>query len=74
MKNKEELAGLTLDELKEKFTEVVEEYDNLHIQKATHQLTNPIRIRDVRKEIARIKTYIHQHELGIINVTNNENI
>jgi large subunit ribosomal protein L29 len=74
MKNKEELAGLTLDELKEKLTEVDEEYDNLHIQKATHQLTNPIRIRDVRKEIARIKTYIHQHELGIINVTNNENV
>lgn len=74
MKNKEEFAGLTLDELKEKLTEVAEEYDNLHIQKATHQLTNPIRIRDVRKEIARIKTYMRQHELGIINVTNNENV
>ena len=42
-----------------------EEYDNLQIQKATHQLTNPLRLRFVRREIARVKTFIRQHELGI---------
>lgn len=62
MKNKEDLKGLTLDELNERLNESVEEYDNLHVQKATHQLTNPIRLRDVRRKIARIKTYIHQAE------------
>ncbi len=65
MKSKEDLKGLTLDELNEKLREVQDEYENLILQKATHQLTNPIRIRYVRKEIARIKTFIRQQELGI---------
>ena len=65
MKNIEDLTGLTPEELQEKLEQSVEEYDNLHVQKATHQLTNPIRLRDVRREIARIKTFIRQHELGI---------
>jgi large subunit ribosomal protein L29 len=65
MKNKEDLSGLSVEELREKLTEVSEEYENLHIQKATHQLTNPIRIREVRREVARVKTLLRQHELGI---------
>ena len=66
MKSKEDLKGLTLDELKAKLEEVKEEYENLLLQKATHELSNPMRIRTVRREIARIKTFIRQHELGII--------
>jgi len=65
MKSREDLKNLTLVELNDKLSETLHEYDNLHIQQATHQLTNPIRLRDVRKEIARIKTFIHQYELGI---------
>ncbi len=65
MKSREDLKGLTLEELNDKLNESLQEYDNLHIQQATHQLTNPIRLRDVRKEIARLKTFIHQYELGI---------
>lgn len=65
MKNREDYSGLSLEELKDKLVEVVEEMDNLRIQKATHQLTNPLRIREVRKEIARLKTFIRQHELNI---------
>ena len=61
MKNKEDLKGLTLDVLNERLAESMTEYDNLHIQQATHQLSNPIRLRDVRRQIARIKTFIHQH-------------
>ena len=62
MKNREDLSGLTLEELQERLVENQNEYDNLHIQKATHQLSNPIRLRDVRREIARIKTFIHKLE------------
>lgn len=65
MKSKEELKGLSLDELKEKLAEAKEEYENLVLQKATHEISNPMRIRIVRREIARIKTFIRQHELGI---------
>ncbi|GEM_PF-283540 len=72
MKSREDLFGLSLEELNEKLSEAEEEYDNLHIQKATHQLQNPLRIREVRRNIARIKTFIRQHELGI-NVEKTEN-
>ena len=65
MKNREDYSGLSLEELKDKLVEVLEEMDNLRIQKATHQLTNPLRVREVRKEIARLKTFIRQHELNI---------
>jgi len=65
MKSKEDLKGLTLEELKAKLAEAKEEYENLFLQKATHELSNPLRIRTVRREIARIKTFIRQHELGI---------
>ncbi len=66
MKNKEELKNLSLEELKAKLQEAREEYENLLLQKATHELSNPMRIRIVRREIARIKTFIRQHELGIL--------
>lgn len=66
MKSKEDLTGLSLEELEEKLTQVIEEFENLQLQKATHQISNPIRIRFVRREIARIKTYIRQHELGLV--------
>ena len=69
---KEDYSTLTLEELKEKLEELEEEYANLHIQKATHELTNPIRIRFVRRDIARVKTFIRQHELGIIKTKEKE--
>lgn len=65
MKSREDLSSLSLEELQEKLAEREEEYDNLHVQQATHQLSNPLRLRQVRREIARIKTVIRQHELGI---------
>lgn len=66
MKSKEDLTGLSLEELREKMTQATEEFENLQLQKATHQISNPIRIRFVRREIARIKTIIRQHELGLV--------
>lgn len=73
MKNKEDLTALSVDELQEKLEAAQDELYNLNIQKATHQLTNPMRIKAVRKEIARIKTFIRQHELGLIKtVSENE--
>ena len=70
MKNTEELKTLSLDELKGRLEDAQEEYHNLMLQKATHQINNPLRIREVRREIARIKTFIRQHELGIIKPVN----
>ncbi len=64
MKNREDLKSLTIEELNERLTENMDEYDNLHIQQATHQLSNPLRLRDVRRQMARIKTFIRQHEIA----------
>ncbi len=71
MKSKQDLKGLTIKELNDMLVERLDEYDNLHIQKATHQLTNPIKLREVRREIARIKTFIRQHELAAEGQTEN---
>lgn len=64
MKSQENYKELSVEELNDKLTEKIEELENLRMQQATHQITNPIRIRFVKKDIARLKTFIHQHELN----------
>ena len=61
----EELRQLSLDELKLKFEDIVEEMENLRFQHSTHQLDNPLLIRLKRKDIARIKTMFQEQKLGI---------
>lgn len=60
-----EIKELTLDELKLQLEDSKEELANLRFQKALGQLNNPLRIRVVRKEIARLNTVLHEYELGI---------
>jgi large subunit ribosomal protein L29 len=60
-----ELRDLTVPELEQKLKEFKEELFNLRFQHATAQLENPIRIRELRRSIARVKTILHQHEPGI---------
>lgn len=59
------LRELTDDELNRKVADYKEELFNLRFQLATGQLDNPMRIRDVRKNIARCKTVLRQREIGI---------
>lgn len=59
-----ELHDLTDSELLEKLSGFKEELFNLRFQLATRQLDNPMRIREVRKSIARIKTILRQRELA----------
>ena len=51
-----EIRDLTPDEQVEKLKSLKEELFNLRFQHATGQLDNPMRLRDVKKSIARIKT------------------
>ncbi|MGI6127776.1 MAG: 50S ribosomal protein L29 [Planifilum sp.] len=60
-----ELAELTTAEIEQKLRSLKEELFNLRFQKATGQLENPARIRQVRKDIARAKTVLRERELGI---------
>ncbi|MGI6129942.1 MAG: 50S ribosomal protein L29 [bacterium] len=59
-----ELKELSDGELKEKLSGFKEELFNLRFQLATRQLDNPMRIRDVRKSIARVKTVLRERELA----------
>jgi large subunit ribosomal protein L29 len=58
-----ELRELSDSELREKLAGFKEELFNLRFQMATRQLDNPMRIREVKKDIARIKTILRQREL-----------
>ena len=58
-----EIRNLSTAELDEKVAGLKEELFNLRFQLATGQLENPMRIREVKKTIARIKTVQREEEL-----------
>lgn len=60
-----ELRELSSEELASRIEGLKDELFNLRFQLATGQLENPMRIRQVRKDIARAKTILRQRELGI---------
>ncbi len=58
-----EIRDLKIEELQEKLQDLKKELFNLRFQHATNQLENPMRIAEVKKTIARIKTVIKEQEL-----------
>ena len=60
-----EVRQLSEVELDSRLLELKTELFNLRFQLATGQLDNPLRIKAVRKDIARVKTIIRERELGI---------
>jgi large subunit ribosomal protein L29 len=58
-----ELRELPEDELHARLDSAKEELFNLRFQLATGQLDNPMRIKDVRHDIARIMTVLSEREL-----------
>lgn len=58
-----ELRELTIEELDKKIDDLKQELFNLRFQMATGQLDNPIRIRQVKRDIARTKTILREREL-----------
>ena len=60
-----ELRELTSEQLTEKLNEFKSELFSLRFQLATGQLENPIRIREVKKSIAQIKTILREEELRV---------
>ncbi len=52
----EQMRALAPEERAAKLKEWTQALFNLRIQKATGQLENPMRIREVRKDIARLRT------------------
>ena len=61
---KNNFKEMTLDELKLKESELKQELFNLTFQNSVGQLKNTSSIRTVRKDIARVKTIIHEKTVG----------
>ena len=55
-----ELRGRTRDQLGDPLLQLKKEQFNLRFQRATGQLENTARVREVRRDIARIKTILGQ--------------
>jgi large subunit ribosomal protein L29 len=60
----DEVRGLTPDQLSETLINLKKEQFNLRFQRATGQLENTSRVRQVRRDIARIKTIAAQKRSG----------
>ena len=58
-----EIRDLSAEELNQKLASLKEELFNLRFQLATGQLENPMRIKEVKKTIARIKTIQRENEI-----------
>jgi large subunit ribosomal protein L29 len=52
----QEIRNFTLDQLEDEIIKLKREQFNLRFQKATAQLNNTARVREIRRTIARIKT------------------
>jgi large subunit ribosomal protein L29 len=65
MAKMEEIRQLPTEEVKIRLRDSLDELANLKFQLALHQLDNPIKIRMLKRDVARFKTVLHEVELGI---------
>ncbi len=59
-----EIRAMSLDEMKAKEQELGKELFSLRMRHATAQLENPLKIRFLKKDIARVKTIIAEKGKG----------
>ena len=59
-----EVRKMSGEELQTKLQDLKKDLFNLCLQHATNQLDNPIRIAEVKKDIARVKTIIREQQLA----------
>ena len=60
-----EIRNLADMELNQKLADLKAELFNLRFQHVTNQLDNPMRLKEVKKTIAKIKTVLKEREMGI---------
>jgi large subunit ribosomal protein L29 len=58
------LKDLTKEELLQQKEELEEELFNLNMQKSAKELDNPLKLRIIRRDIARINSLLREEELG----------
>ncbi|MFG6372726.1 MAG: 50S ribosomal protein L29 [Oscillospiraceae bacterium] len=59
-----EVRKMSSAELESKLMDLKKDLFQLRLQHATNQLDNPVRIAQVKRDIARVKTIIRQQELA----------
>jgi large subunit ribosomal protein L29 len=59
----DEIRELTVDEIRSRITGLEEERFRLNFRSATEPLEDPLRLRWIRKDIARLKTILREREL-----------
>ena len=57
-----EVRAMSVEDLEKKLADLKKDLFNLRLQHATNQLDNPIRIAEVKKDIARVKTIIREKQ------------
>lgn len=60
----EDIRELTDDEIETRIAELAEERFRLRIRSATQTLEDPLRLRSLRKDVARLKTILRQRQLA----------
>ncbi len=58
-----EIRSLSAEELNAKLLDLKKDLFMLRMQHATNQLDNPLKLADVKKDIARVKTVLREKEL-----------
>ena len=66
------LRDLTRDELQQKHHDLLEELFNLKLRKRVQEISNPLIMRTLRRDLARISTILREDELGIRKVAHTE--
>lgn len=61
----DEIKQLPEAEIRQRLEDTLEELQNLRFQHATHQLDNPLRLRRLKKDVARFNTVLRELKLGI---------
>ena len=60
----EEIRELTVDDIRTRVAELEEERFRLRFRSATETLENPLRLRTIRRDIARLKTVLTEKQKG----------
>ena len=59
-----DIREMSVDDISAKIAELEEERFRLNFRSATEPLEDPLRLRWIRKDIARLKTILRERELG----------
>ena len=64
VRERNDIRGSSVEDLETRLLDLKKELFNLRFQLTTGQLENPTRIKEVKKNIAQIKTVLREQEIG----------